>query len=137
MILIPFLALLVGILLGTLVMNVPMSREWATYVAVASLAGIDTICGGLRSNLESKFHTDIFITGFISNIVIAFFLAWLGDKIGINLFLVCALIFGSRIFTNLSLIRRFLLTKWQDARQKRREQAQQAQQQSQQGVKAT
>lgn len=125
MILIPILCLVVGILLGTLITQ-PLDPKYGLYVAVAVLAGIDTICGGIRSSLEQKFHGDIFVSGFFSNIVIAFFLAWLGDRIGINLFFVCALIFGSRIFTNLSLIRRFVLTRWQDARM-RKQQQQQAQ----------
>jgi len=120
-ILIPVLCLIVGILLGTLITQ-PLDAKYGLYVAVAVLAGIDTICGGIRSSLEQKFHGDIFVSGFFSNIVIAFFLAWLGDRIGINLFFVCALIFGSRIFTNLSLIRRFVLTRWQDARSRKQQQ---------------
>ena len=94
------------------------------YVAIACLAGLDTILGGIRSGLEGKFYNDVFITGFISNIIIAFFLAWLGDRIGVNLFLAAALVLGARIFTNLSLIRRFLLTKFQDARERKRAQRQ-------------
>ena len=46
-------------------------------------------------------------------------MAWLGDKIYINLFLAVALVLGARIFTNLSLIRRFLLSKAQDARERK------------------
>ena len=94
------------------------------YLAIACLAGLDTILGGIRSGLEGKFYNDVFITGFISNIIIAFFLAWLGDRIGVNLFLAAALVLGARIFTNLSLIRRFALTKLQDARERRRVQRQ-------------
>jgi small basic protein len=94
------------------------------YIAIACLAGLDTVLGGIRSGLEGKFHNDIFITGFITNILIAFFLAWLGDRIGVNLFLAAALVLGARIFTNLSLIRRFLLTKFQDARERKRAQRQ-------------
>jgi len=56
------------------------------------VAGLDTVLGGVRSGLEGEFHTDIFVTGFISNIIIAFFLAYLGDKIGVNLSLAVALV---------------------------------------------
>jgi small basic protein len=89
------------------------------YVAIGCLAGIDSVLGGIRAGLEGKFSNDVFVTGFLSNIVIAFFLAWLGDRIGINLFLAAVLVLGWRVFTNLSLIRRILLTKWQDARERR------------------
>lgn len=102
----------------------PLGGVYAQYVAVACLAGLDTVCGGVRSGLEGKFHNDVFITGFISNVLIAFFISWLGDQIGINLFLAAALVLGSRIYTNLSLIRRFALSKWQDARERARIQKQ-------------
>jgi small basic protein len=124
-ILIPILTLIVGIIVGRLVLQ-PIGTELGTYMAVACIAGLDTVCGGIRSALENKYHTDIFITGFLSNILIAFFLAWLGDQIGINLFLASALILGGRIFVNLSLIRRILLSQWQDARERKRRQAQQS-----------
>jgi len=66
-------------------------------------------------------------------------LAWLGDRIGIDLFLAVALVLGARIFTNLSLIRRYLLTKWQDAKERKRLQqlAAQAQAQAQMQADAT
>jgi len=118
--------LLVGIVIGFILNVGPLSGPTGVYLAVACLAGLDTVCGGIRTGLEGKFHNDVFITGFVSNIVIAFFLAWLGDRIGINLVLVAALVLGTRIFTNLSLIRRFVLTKWQDERERRRMQRQQA-----------
>ncbi len=120
MILIPVFLLILGILLGILIGR-PLTGDFGVYVAVACLAGLDTICGGIRSNLEGKFDAPIMLTGFFSNILIAFGLSWLGDKVGANIFLVCAFIFGQRIFTNLSVIRRILLTKWQD-KQARREQ---------------
>lgn len=120
MILIPILAMLVGALIALIVAFPIHDPSLAQYMAVACLAGLDTVLGGIRSGLEGKFHTDVFTTGFISNILIAFFLAWLGDRMGMNLYLAVALVLGARIFTNLSLIRRFLLTKWQDARERKR-----------------
>jgi small basic protein len=117
--LIPVLALLIGIGIGAL-WGQPLPGFYGQYMAMACLAGLDTICGGVRSGLEGKFHQDIFITGFFSNIIIAFGLAWLGDKIFADLFLVGALVLGWRIFNNLSLIRRYLLTRVKDAIERRR-----------------
>ena len=119
MYLIPIVALLFGILLA-MQWTQPLTGEIGQYLAIACLAGLDTICGGVRSGLEGKFHPDIFITGFFSNIVIAFGLAWLGEKIFVDLFLAVALVLGWRIFTNLSLIRRYLLTRMKDATERRR-----------------
>jgi len=118
------LGILVFALVGALLFTEPIRGVGAQYVAIACLAGFDTVCGGIRSGLEGKFHNEVFVTGFVFNVAIAFFLAWLGDQIGVPLFLAAALVLGSRIFTNLSLIRRFLLTKWQDARDRKRSQRQ-------------
>jgi len=135
-ILLPILAMLVGAVIAYFVV-VPIHDPIVTlYLSVACLAGLDTLLGGIRSGLEAKFHSDVFLTGFVSNILIAFFLAWLGDKIGVNLSLAVALVLGARIFTNLSLIRRFLLTKWQDARERRRLQQELAQPASQPGLQS-
>jgi small basic protein len=119
-ILIPIITMLVGAIIALAVVHPVLNPTTTLYLAVACLAGLDTVLGGIRSGLEGKFHTDVFLTGFVANIVIAFFLAWLGDQIYIDLFLAVALVLGARIFTNLSLIRRFLLTKWQDARERKR-----------------
>lgn len=120
MILIPLLALILGLLIGFLLLQPEIGPELAPYLAVGVLAGMDSLLGGTRSALEDRFRTDVFVTGFFSNIAVAFFLAWLGDKIGVNLYLAAVLILGWRIFTNLSLIRRHALTKWNDRRQRRR-----------------
>jgi small basic protein len=130
MILIPFIALVLGAVIGSLWIR-PLDGISGQYLAVACLAGLDTVLGGARSGLEGKFTNQVFITGFISNIAIAFSLAWLGDKIFVDLFLAVALVLGARIFTNLSLIRRIVLTKWQDARERRRLQQRAAAQQTQ------
>lgn len=130
MMLVPLVALVLGVLAVFLTKMEPLRGVTASYLAVACIAGLDTMCGGYRSGLEQKFRNDVFITGFISNTLIAFFLAWLGDTIGVNLYLVAALVLGQRIFVNLSVIRRILLTRAQDSvarRRQKREQAAQAQ----------
>jgi small basic protein len=127
-ILIPVVALIIGALIALMVKVGPFPGAIGQYLAVACIAGLDTVCGGIRGGLEGKFRTDVFVTGFFSNVLIAFFLAWLGDQIYINLFLAVALVLGARIFTNLSLIRRYALTKWQDMQERQRLQKAAAQQ---------
>ena len=121
--LLPLVMLVLGAAIAFAMRFDPIPGAFGQYLAVACLAGFDTICGGIRSGMEGKFRTDVFVSGFGSNILIAFFLAWLGDQIYINLFLAVALVLGARIFTNLSLIRRFALTKWQDTQERKRLQA--------------
>ena len=124
MILIPIICLAIGAAIA-LAFQVKVDGMTAQYFAVACLAGLDTVLGGIRSAYENKFQTDIFLTGFVTNTVIAFLIALLGDKIGIDLFVVVALVMGMRIFTNLSVIRRYVLQNYMDmmSRFRRKKQA--------------
>ncbi|MFQ3587019.1 MAG: small basic family protein [Fimbriimonadaceae bacterium] len=114
LVLVPVAALLIGVLIARLIGFGPVTGINGQYLAIGCLAGLDSIAGGIRAGLEGKFANDTFITGFVFNVAAAFFLTWLGDQIGINLLLAAVVILGGRVFTNLSLIRRFLLTRWQD-----------------------
>jgi small basic protein len=120
MILLPIVAAIVGAAIALLLRVGPIGGISGQYLAVACIAGLDTVFGGVRSGLEGKFNPLVFLTGFFSNTLIAFFLAWLGDKIYVNLFFAVTLVLGARIFTNLSLIRRFSLNRWQDTVEKKR-----------------
>src|SRR5579862_866632 len=97
--------------------------EYAPYLSVAALAGLDTVFGGIRAGIEGRFQNDIFVSGFVLNTLLAAGLAWLGDRIGVNLALVAVLALGSRVFLNLSLIRRFYLNKRAMARSRQQEEA--------------
>nr|CAA9262350.1 Small basic protein Sbp [uncultured Armatimonadetes bacterium] len=103
----------VGLLVGFFVVY---ASQWtippgvAPYLSLAALAGVDSICGGIRAGIEGKFHDDIFLTGFFMNTVLAGLLAYLGDRIGVDLFLAAVVVLGGRVFLNLSLIRRYWLT---------------------------
>lgn len=91
--------------------NWQITAVYAPYLSVAALAGLDTLFGGIRAGIEGRFQNDIFVSGFVLNTLLAAGLAWLGDRIGVNLALVAVLALGSRVFLNLSLIRRFYLNK--------------------------
>ena len=90
--------------------QVAVPAGMASYLSLAALAGLDSICGGVRSGLEGKFHDDIFLTGFLMNTLLSAALAYLGDRIGVDLFLAAVVMLGGRVFLNLSLIRRYWLT---------------------------
>ena len=138
MILIPIAFFILGVAVA-LAMKVHGYGANAHYMAVACLAGLDTVLGGIRSGYEGKFQNDVFITGFVTNTIIAFCIAYLGDRIGIDLFVVVALVMGMRIFNNLSVIRRYLLQAYVDmvSRFKRRKQEEAAQKESAQSSALT
>ena len=57
-----------------------------------------------------EFKLGVFLSGTIGNAAIAVFLTWLGQKLGLPLYLAAVLVFGTRMFQNFAEIRRELLT---------------------------
>jgi small basic protein len=117
--LIPLVALIIGVLLG-IGTYFPIEGKVGLYLAMGVIAGLDSVIGGWRSALEGKFQNDIFVTGFVSNVLIACLLAFVGDRIGLDVYLAAVLVMCWRMFTNLSMIRRHALNRWQDARARSR-----------------
>lgn len=83
--------------------------QYAQYLSLAALAGLDSLIGGVRAGTEAKFKSDVFISGFLTNTLLAAFLAYLGDLMGQPLGLAAVVALGGRIFVNLSIIRRHWL----------------------------
>lgn len=106
--LLPILGLLVSFLVVYLT-RITVPLIYAPYLSVAILAALDSIMGGVRAGLERKFNNLIFLSGFLVNSIAAALLAWIGDLIGVALYLAAVVAFGVRIFQNLSLIRRHIL----------------------------
>lgn len=104
----PLAGLLVGVLLG-LVLNVNVSFELTRYSAVAILAALDSVLGAVRAELDGVFDNRIFISGFVVNALVAVLLVFIGDRLGLDLYLVALITFGLRIFQNVALIRRHFL----------------------------
>jgi small basic protein len=104
----PLVGLGLGILLG-LLLNVSVSPELARYTAVAILAGLDSILGAVRAELDGQYDNRVFLSGFVANTAVAVVLTFVGDRLGIDLYLVALIAFGLRIFQNVALIRRHFL----------------------------
>ncbi|GIV19550.1 MAG: hypothetical protein KatS3mg023_1301 [Armatimonadota bacterium] len=113
----PVIALLLGFVVFYFV-PLQLPSDYAPYLSLATLSGLDSILGGIRAGIEGKFHVDVFISGFIFNTLLAALLAYLGDQIGVDLFLAAVVTLGGRMFLNLSLIRRYYLTQWSISRQR-------------------
>lgn len=79
------------------------------YIAVAILAFLDSLFGGIASNMQNKFEMEIFISGFFLNAIIAIFLVYLGQKLNVDIYLAAVIVFTSRLFTNLSIMRRIAI----------------------------
>jgi len=105
------IGLLVGIFLG-LRLDITYPAKYALYISVAILASLDSVFGAVRSMLEDTFNTEIFVSGFFTNAILAGFLAYIGDRLGVPLYYAAIFAFGGRLFQNFANIRRHLLNKF-------------------------
>lgn len=107
----PVLALILGVLFGT-IFTISIPVVYAKYLSIAVLAGLDSLIGGLRAVQENKFDGPILLSGFFTNTLLAAGLAYLGDMLGLDLYLAAVVTFGLRIFANIGFIRRRIIEKF-------------------------
>ena len=71
-----FIAILIGCVLGALIgMNTPMiSYTYSSYLAIAIIAALDSVFGGITSVIKKNFDLKIFVTGFFGNAILAILL---------------------------------------------------------------
>ena len=94
--------------LGSL-LNVNVSYELSRYSAVAILAALDSVLGAVRAELDGVYDNRIFVSGFLTNAIVAVLLTFIGDRLSLDLYLVALINFGFRIFNNVALIRRHFI----------------------------
>ena len=107
--LIPILGLAVGIAAGVLFdPSVPTSLQ--PYLPIAVVAALDAVFGGIRARLDGIFDAKVFVVSFVSNVIVAGLIVFLGDQLGVGAQLSTAVIvvLGIRIFGNAAAIRRHL-----------------------------
>ncbi|MHB9145186.1 MAG: small basic family protein [Symbiobacteriia bacterium] len=104
-------ALAVGLVAGYY-MPLAIPLIYGHYLSIAVLAALDTALGGLRAYLEDRFDVSVFATGFASNVLLAGFFTFLGDRLGVELYYAALFALGMRVFNNLGVIRRDLMQDW-------------------------
>ena len=103
------IGLLVGVLLGLFLQpNVPIWLE--PYLPIAVVAALDAVFGALRAFLDGIFDDKVFVVSFVSNVLIAGLIVYLGDKLGVGgqLSTGVIVVLGIRIFSNVAAIRRHI-----------------------------
>lgn len=126
-----FLGIIVGIAVGIL-SHFSIPPEYARYTAVAVLAMLDSIFGAWRAELVTRYQykTDytykgpgfkekrdqynplIFISGLVFNTGLAAAFTYLGDRLGLDIYLAVIVVFTWRIFMNLGVVRRVYFQRW-------------------------
>ncbi len=103
------LALLAGGVLGVwLDPTVPAALQ--PYLPIAVVAALDAVFGGVRARLDRIFDDKQFVVSFISNVLVAGLIVYLGDQLGVGgqLSTGVVVVLGVRIFGNVAAIRRHL-----------------------------
>jgi len=106
---IPALGLLVGLVVGLFLHPaVPLALQ--PYLPIAVIAALDAVFGGVRAVLDGIFNDKVFVVSFLSNVVVAAFIVFLGDQLGVGsqLSTGVVVVLGIRIFSNVASIRRHL-----------------------------
>ena len=109
-----FVAILIGCILGAIIgMNAPIiSYTYSSYLAIAIIAALDSVFGGISSVINKNFDLKIFVSGFFGNAILAILLTILGQKLNVDIYLAAIVVFVWRMFMNLGTIRRYYVEKW-------------------------
>ncbi len=104
-------AVVLGIIFG-LIIPYNLTSDTLPYVAVAIIAALDSVFGGIVANFSKRFSIYVFMTGLISNAILAVILTYVGNILGINLSFAVIIVFGVRLFNNLANIRRATIDRY-------------------------
>ncbi len=107
---IPAIGLLIGVVLGLLFH--PVVPLWLQpYLPIAVVAALDAVFGAFRAVLDGLFNDRIFVISFLSNVVVAAVIVFLGDQLGVGsqMSTGVVVVLSMRIFANVAAIRRHLL----------------------------
>ncbi|EWT07843.1 membrane protein [Intrasporangium chromatireducens Q5-1] len=106
---IPAIGLLIGLLVGLFLdPSVPLWLQ--PYLPIAIIAALDAVFGAVRAVLDGIFNDKVFVVSFLSNVIVAAFIVFLGDQLGVGAQLSTGVVvvLGVRIFSNVASIRRHL-----------------------------
>ena len=100
---------LAGIGMGFLIPTIPYTAS--NYLAIGIVAAMDTVIGGFASNLKGTFDIKVFVSGFVTNTLLAILLTFIGQRLNVDIYLAAIIVFVGRMFTNLAIIRRYYIDK--------------------------
>ena len=108
-----FIAIIVGCMLGAIIgIYAPIvPYTYSGYLAIAIIAALDSVFGGIAAALKKNFDLKIFVSGFFGNAILSILLTFLGQKLNVDIYLAAIVVFVGRMFNNLAMIRRYYIEK--------------------------
>lgn len=103
--------LAIGILAG-LKLNIGYNPAYAVYISLLTLAIINTIINMACDNFKKEMN--ILKSGLLlsSDLIFALLLGFIGDKLGLPIYLAAVFAFGNNIYKNIRVITNFLIQKY-------------------------
>ena len=108
-----YISIILGCILGAIAgMNAPIiSYTYSSYLAIAIIAALDSVFGGISAIIKKNFDLKIFLSGFFGNAILSMLLTYLGEKLNVDIYLAAIIVFVNRMFLNLGVIRRYYVEK--------------------------
>lgn len=104
-----------GVILGVIAglnLNLIYSPEYAVYVSLAILAILNTIFNLLNENLKGELTFVKSIVFLVSDLVFGLLLGFVGEQLGLPIYLAAVFAFGNNIYKNIRTIIYFMLEKY-------------------------
>ncbi len=105
-----------GVVLGIIAgmnLNLVYNPEYAVYISLGILAIINTIFEMLNDNIKGELTFIKSIFYLIGNLVYGLLLGYIGEQLGLPIYLAAVFAFGNNIYKNLRNIMNIMLEKYQ------------------------
>ncbi len=104
-----------GVILGLLVglnLNLTYSPEYAVYISIAVLAILNTIVNLLNLNTKGELTIVKSLTYLSADLIFGLLLAYVGEQLGLPIYLAAVFAFGNNIYQNMRSLVNFMLEKY-------------------------
>lgn len=99
----PIAALALGVWAGTRI-NFTMTEDMALFLAMGLIIALDLLFEGMAQYLNHCFQLRGILINFLLNVVFAYFLLTVGYLMHVDLYIALFIVFGIKMFSNLSYI---------------------------------
>lgn len=109
------LYVIAGVVLGVIAglkLNVEYNPEYIVYISLAILAMINTIFNILCENFNGETKILKSVLYLFSDLLFALFLGYIGERLGLPIYLAAVFAFGNNIYKNMKIMLDFVIAKY-------------------------
>lgn len=109
------LYVIAGVVLGIIAglkLNVGYNPEYTVYISLSILAMVNTTFTILCENIKGESKIVKSVLYLASDLIFALFLGYLGERLGLPIYLAAVFAFGNNIYRNLKIMLDFVIVKY-------------------------